>query len=78
VIASHPPSLDSPLNESSQDERHGKMLMHNEHSLLSLLKGEKGVIQMYDFFSEWCQHEEDIGGGRKVLIDMVKIKAGMG
>jgi hypothetical protein len=54
------------------------MLMHNEHSLLSLLKGEKGVIQMYDFFSEWCQHEEDIGGGRKVLIDMVKIKAGMG
>lgn len=93
--------------ECGQDERNGKMLMHNEHSLLSLLKGEKGVIQgrvsdflsncqkndfssqdsvwpsfdanqinvraknlnlsqIRDFFSEWCLHEEDVGGGRHV------------
>ena len=32
--------------ECGQDERNGKMLMHNEHSLLSLLKGERGVIQV--------------------------------
>ena len=51
---------------ASQDERHGKVLMHNEHSLLSLLTGERGVIQMRDFFSEWCLHEEDLGGGKFV------------
>ena len=28
--------------DCGQDERNGKMLMHNEHSLLSLLKGERG------------------------------------
>jgi serine/threonine-protein kinase 40 len=45
--------------EESQDERQGKMLLHTEHSLLSLLKGMEGVVQKHDFFTELCLHEEE-------------------
>lgn len=35
----------------ARDERQGKMLLHTEYSLLSLLEGEKGVIQQHGLFS---------------------------
>lgn len=39
-------------NEKLQrDERQGKMLLHTEFSLLSLLQSEKGVIQQHGLFS---------------------------
>lgn len=39
-------------NEKLQrDERQGKMLLHTEFSLLSLLKNEKGIIQQHGLFS---------------------------
>lgn len=42
----------STSNEKLQrDERQGKMLLHTEYSLLSLLHGEKGVIQQHGLFS---------------------------
>ena len=44
--------------KETQDEKQGKMLLHTEHSLLSLLEGMKGVIAKHDFFSELCLHEE--------------------
>lgn len=34
-----------------RDERQGKMLLHTEFSLLSLLQNEKGVIQQHGMFS---------------------------
>lgn len=34
-----------------RDERQGKMLLHTEFSLLSLLKNEPGVIQQHGLFS---------------------------
>lgn len=34
-----------------QDERQGKMLLHTEYSLLSLLKNQEGVIQQHGMFS---------------------------
>lgn len=34
-----------------QDERQGKMLLHTEFSLLSLLKNEPGVVQHHGMFS---------------------------
>ena len=34
------------------------MLLHTEHSLLSLLEGMKGVIAKHDFYTELCLHEE--------------------
>ena len=50
----------------TQDEKQGKMLLHTEHSLLSLLDGMEGVIRKHDFFTEYCLHEEDVGRGRLV------------
>lgn len=42
----------NPTTEKLQrDERQGKMLLHTEYSLLSLLEGEKGVIQQHGLFS---------------------------
>lgn len=39
-------------NEKLQrDERQGKMLLHTEFSLLSLLQNEEGVIQQHGMFS---------------------------
>lgn len=39
-------SNDRPVNDVSQlEERQGKMLLHTELSLLSILEGHKGVIQ---------------------------------
>lgn len=34
-----------------RDERQGKMLLHTEFSLLSLLQNEEGVIQQHGMFS---------------------------
>lgn len=34
----------------TQDDRQGKMLLHTEHSLLSLLKDQEGVIQHHGLF----------------------------
>ena len=42
----------------THDEKQGKMLLHTEHSLLSLLEGMKGVIAKHDFYTELCLHEE--------------------
>ncbi|MPC63718.1 Serine/threonine-protein kinase 40 [Portunus trituberculatus] len=38
------------VGEESQDDRQGKMLLHTEHSLLSLLSGQHGVIQHHGLF----------------------------
>ena len=54
------------ISEETQDEKQGKMLLHTEHSLLSLLDGMEGVIRKHDFFTEYCLHEEDVGRGRLV------------
>ena len=54
------------IGEETQDEKQGKMLLHTEHSLLSLLDGMEGVIRKHDFFTEFCLHEEDVGRGRLV------------
>ena len=54
------------IADETQDEKQGKMLLHTEHSLLSLLDGMEGVIRKHDFFTEYCLHEEDIGRGRLV------------
>ncbi|EDV24637.1 uncharacterized protein TRIADDRAFT_26082 [Trichoplax adhaerens] len=40
------------LTEEKQDDIQGKMLMHTEFSLLSLLQGEPGVVQMHRFFQD--------------------------
>ncbi len=48
----------SPPKDETKKERIAKMLLHTEDSLLTLLKGEEGVVKKYEFFSEMCLHED--------------------
>ncbi len=41
------------LNEETQDEKQGKMLLLTEYSLLSLLHDQPGVIHHHGFFKVW-------------------------
>ena len=45
--------------KETQDERQGKMLLHTEHSLLSLLQGVAGVVQCHQTFMDTTLQEED-------------------
>jgi len=45
--------------KESQDERQGKMLLHTEHSLLSLLHGVEGVVQSHHTFMDTVLQEEE-------------------
>ncbi len=56
-------TLTSDLRMETQDERHGKMLLHTENALLTLLEGESGVIRKRGFFTEMYPHEEERGKG---------------
>ena len=41
-------------DEETQDDRQGKMLLHTEYSLLSLLHDQDGVIHHHGFFKVNC------------------------
>lgn len=59
--------LDGEKNEErEQDERQGKMLLHTEYSLLSLLKNEEGVVQHHDFFKDVAL-EEHVDGSKGLI-----------
>lgn len=45
--------------KETQDERQGKMLLHTEHSLLSLLAGVPGVVQKHQTFMDSVPEEEE-------------------
>jgi len=45
--------------KESPDERQGKMLLHTEHSLLSLLQGVEGVVQSHHTFMDSVLQEEE-------------------
>ncbi len=59
--------MSSDLRFETQDERNGKMLLHTENSLLSLLEGERGVVTRKDFFTEMCAEKEVRRRGSKGL-----------
>ncbi|KAJ9595121.1 hypothetical protein L9F63_013596, partial [Diploptera punctata] len=59
--------------EETQDDRQGKMLLHSEYSLLSLLHGQDGVVQMLGHCFDDCALEERPGpDGRLVYTGRVK------
>merc|ERR1740129_1837525 len=61
--------------DETQDEKQGKMLLHTEHSLLSLLSGMEGVVQKHDFFTEMCLMEEsNPGNGSKSIYNGRKLR----
>ncbi|KAK7077543.1 Serine/threonine-protein kinase 40 [Halocaridina rubra] len=53
-------------SEETQDDRQGKMLLHTEHSLLSLLSGQKGVIQHHGLFQDYAVGVQEQSEGRIV------------
>ncbi|KAK3603549.1 hypothetical protein CHS0354_027973 [Potamilus streckersoni] len=46
-------------NKESQDDRQGKMLIHTEYSLLSLLKNQDGVIHHHGLFKDEAWEERE-------------------
>jgi serine/threonine-protein kinase 40 len=42
------------VEDETQDDRQGKMLLHTEYSLLSLLHNQDGVIHHHGFFKVSC------------------------
>jgi len=52
-----------PPGEETQDDRQGKMLLHTEYSLLSLLRGQQGVIQHHGLYKDVALEEVDSGRG---------------
>ncbi|XP_068237900.1 uncharacterized protein [Palaemon carinicauda] len=53
-------------SDENQDDRQGKMLLHTEHSLLSLLSGQKGVIQHHGLFQDYAVGVHEPSEGRMV------------
>jgi len=47
--------------KETQDERQGKMLLHTENSLLTLLEAQPGVIQKHATFTDIAFQEEETG-----------------
>jgi len=60
--------------KETQDERQGKMLLHTEHSLLSLLEGEQGVIQKHNTFVDTALQEEETGPQNQAVYTGKKVK----
>ncbi|RWS26433.1 serine/threonine-protein kinase 40-like protein, partial [Leptotrombidium deliense] len=46
-------------SEETQDDRQGKMLLHTEYSLLSLLQNQDGVIRHYGLFKDEAWEEKE-------------------
>lgn len=45
------------IEEENQDDRQGKMLLHTEYSLLSLLSNQEGVIHHHGLFKDVTPEE---------------------
>ncbi|KAF0298939.1 Serine/threonine-protein kinase 40 [Amphibalanus amphitrite] len=52
-----------PPSEEKQDDRLGKMLLHTEYSLLTLLRGQQGVIQHHGLYKDIALEEVDTSRG---------------
>jgi len=57
-------TLQEPYDET-QDDRQGKMLLHTEYSLLSLLHDQKGVIHHYGLFKDEAFQEKESANGEQ-------------
>lgn len=49
--------------DETQDDRQGKMLLHTEYSLLSLLHDQKGVIHHFGLFKDEALEEKELPNG---------------
>ncbi|XP_076373904.1 serine/threonine-protein kinase 40-like [Tachypleus tridentatus] len=58
--------------EETQDDRQGKMLLHTEYSLLSLLLDQKGVIHHHGLFKDEAWEEKELHTGELVYTGHTK------
>ncbi|XP_044008880.1 probable serine/threonine-protein kinase MARK-A [Aphidius gifuensis] len=56
----------------TQDDRQGKMLLHAEYSLLSLLKNQNGVVQHHGFFKDCALSEKTLSNGKRIYTGKLK------
>ncbi|KAG8179561.1 hypothetical protein JTE90_016131 [Oedothorax gibbosus] len=47
------------LEDESMDDKQGKMLLHTEYSLLSLLQYQEGIVHHHGLFKDECKEEVD-------------------
>lgn len=59
-------------DEEGQDDRQGKMLLHTEYSLLSLLHNQPGVIHHHGLFKDEALEEKELPSGEFVYTGRVK------
>nr|CAD7261818.1 unnamed protein product [Timema shepardi] len=59
-------------SEESKDDLQGKMLLHTEYSLLSLLHDQDGVIHHHGFFKDCALEERQLADGSLVYTGRVK------
>ncbi len=64
-------TLEDSLDET-QDDRQGKMLLHTEYSLLSLLHDQKGVIHHWGLFKDEALEEKELSTGEWVYTGKTK------
>ena len=65
-----------PLDQESQDERQGKMLLMTEYGLLSLLHDQKGVIHHHGLFKVIAsRHISSISGFNLIYNDRIQDQA---
>ncbi|XP_014232996.1 serine/threonine-protein kinase 40-like isoform X2 [Trichogramma pretiosum] len=58
-------TLKDSLDQETEDDRQGKMLMHAEHSILGLLEHEQGVINKHEFFKDYAIDEKVVESKRR-------------
>lgn len=64
-------TLQNPEDET-QDDRQGKMLLHTEYSLLSLLCNQEGVVHHHGLFKDEALEEKEMPNGEGVYTGRVK------
>lgn len=64
-------------SEETQDDRQGKMLLHTEYSLLSLLRDQKGVVHHHGLFKDEAFEEKELPTGELIYTGKKKKRLGL-
>ncbi|KAG1701181.1 Serine/threonine-protein kinase 40 [Nymphon striatum] len=64
-------TLQTPEDEK-QDDQQGKMLLHTEYSLLSLLHNQEGVVHHHGLFKDLALEERELNNGEFVYTGKIK------
>ncbi|XP_059610192.1 uncharacterized protein LOC132257343 [Phlebotomus argentipes] len=60
--------------KSQEDEKQGKLLLHSEYQLLTMLQNEEGIIRSHELFSDIAFEEEPVPGKVSEYVYTGKLK----